>query len=124
VSNLQEELLERDVKRKVSALLALASEHGPLYVWMPVVTGYGKRGLDYICCISGQFVAIETKRPGEDLRPKQREMARDMCTSGGKVFVISGPVGLAALERYLELRIPAFGSTGARLDPRRKNCRW
>jgi hypothetical protein len=124
VSNLQGELLEREVKRKVSALLALAMEHGPLYVWMPVVTAYGKRGLDYICCVNGQFVSIETKRPDEWLRPKQREIARDMCASGGKVFVISGPVGLAALEHYLELRFPSFGSTGARADPRRARCRW
>src|SRR5262252_3835643 len=118
------ELLERDVKRKVSALLALAMEHGPLYVWMPPASVYGKRSLDYITCVGGRFVAIETKAPGEWLRPQQRETARDMLRSGGKVFCISTPEGLAALERYLELRFPSFGSASARADPRRQACRW
>jgi hypothetical protein len=113
-------MLERDIKHKVSALLMLAMEHGPLYVWMPVTTAYGKRGLDYICCIGGQFVAIETKRPGEWLRPKQREIARDMCLSGGKVFVISGPEGLGALERYLVKKFPSFGE--ALQEPRRHHA--
>lgn len=113
-------MLERDVKKRVSALLSLAREHDPVYVWMPVVTAYGKRSLDYICCIQGQFVAIETKASGEDLRPDQRERAREMCRAGARVFVISGPNGYAALERYLELRIPTFGSARSRADPRRK----
>src|SRR5580765_901231 len=102
-------MLEKDVKRRVSALLSLAMEHAPLYVWMPVVTALGKRSLDYICCIDGQFVAIETKATGEWLRPAQRERAREMFRAGGKVFIISGPDGYGALERYLERCFPTFG---------------
>lgn len=113
-------MLERDVKRKVSALLSLAMEHDPLYVWMPVVTGYGKRSVDYIFCLQGQFVAIETKATGEWLRPDQRQRARDMLKSGAKVFVISEEDGYRALERYLVSCIPSFGQARAVLDPRRK----
>ena len=113
-------MLERDVKRKVSALLKLASEHEPLYVWMPVVTGWGKRSLDYICCIQGQFLAIETKASGEWLRPDQRQRAREMYDAGARVFIISGRDGYEALEKYLESRIPAFGRPSAQADPRRK----
>jgi hypothetical protein len=112
-------MLERDVKRRVNALLSLAREHAPLYYWMPVITGFGKRSLDYICCIKGQFVAIETKASGEWLRPDQRQRVRDMLEAGAKVFVISGPDGYGALERYLELNIASFGQARARADPRR-----
>ena len=113
-------MLEKYVKRKVSALLSLASEHGPLYYWRPVVTQYGKRSLDYIICINGQFVAIEAKATDEWLRPNQRELARDMVLAGGKVFIISGEDGYRALERYLERQFPTFGQARAVLDPRRK----
>lgn len=113
-------MLERDVKKRVSRLLSLAMEHDPLYVWMPVVTGFGKRSLDYICCVRGQFVAIETKATGEWLRPDQRQRARDILKSGAKVFIISGSDGYGALERYLEHCIPSFGQTDSRADPRRQ----
>lgn len=113
-------MLERDVKRKVSALLSLAMEYEPLYVWMPVVTSYGKRSLDYICCLKGQFIAIETKATGEWLRPDQRQRARDILMSGARVFVISGPDGYAALEAFLVRSIPALGRSSALADLRRK----
>jgi hypothetical protein len=113
-------MLERDVKKRVSALLSLAMEHEPLYVWMPVVTGFGKRSLDYICCVRGQFLAIETKATGEWLRPDQRQRARDILKSGAKVFIISGPDGYGALENYLEHCIPSFGSADSRANPRRQ----
>jgi hypothetical protein len=34
------------------------------YYYMPVPTGYGATTLDFLCCIDGIFVAIETKSPG------------------------------------------------------------
>jgi len=101
-------MLERDVKRKVSALFSLAMEHDPIYVWMPVTTTFGKRGLDYICCVQGEFVAVETKRPKEHLRPDQRQRARDMCMAGARVFIISSPEGYGSLERYLVRKIPSL----------------
>ena len=113
-------MLERDVKRRVSALLSLAMEYDPLYVWMPVVTAMGKRSLDYICCIQGQFVAIETKATGEWLRPDQRQRARDIHMSGAKVFIISGPDGYAALEAFLVARIPALRQSRGLADLRRR----
>src|SRR5262245_8382739 len=113
-------MLEKDVKRRVNALLSLAMEHDPIYVWMPVVTSYGKRSLDYICCFQGQFVAIETKASGAWLRPDQRQRARDILMSGAKVFIISGPDGYGALERYLCARIPTLGRSHRLADLRRK----
>ena len=101
-------MLERDVKRKISALLSLVLEHEPIYVWMPVVTGFGKRSLDYICCVRGQFLAIEAKATGEWLRPDQCVRAREMHKAGADVFIISGPDGYGALERWLVKKIPSL----------------
>lgn len=101
-------MLERDVKKRVSALFSLAMEHDPLYVWMPVITGFGKRSLDYICCVRGQFLAIETKATDEWLRPDQRQRARDMYKAGADVFIISGPEGYEALVSYLLRKIPSL----------------
>ena len=72
-----------------------------LYHEKPVPTGFGKSGLDYTCSINGRFVAIEAKAPGEWLTPRQRKTALAILKSGGKVFVISGPQGLAALQRWV-----------------------
>lgn len=69
---------------------------------MPVPSGYGKSGLDYTICINGRFVAIETKRPGEWLTPRQRQTVIRILTAGGKVFVISGEEGLASFRSWIE----------------------
>jgi hypothetical protein len=108
-------MLERDVKKRVSALFSLAMEHDPLYVWMPVITGFGKRSLDYICCVQGEFVAIETKATGEWLRPDQRQRARDMWKAGGRVFIVSGPEGYDALAAFLGRKIPSLQRQLARM---------
>jgi hypothetical protein len=74
-----------------------------LHVNMFVPHGYGKRNqLDYTTCIFGQFVAIETKAPGEWLTPLQRVTARNIVRSGGKVFIISGIEGLRSFMEWVE----------------------
>jgi hypothetical protein len=73
-----------------------------MFRFKPVQYGMGKRALDYICCIAGQFVAIEAKRPGETLRPLQRKTALDIFNAGGKVFIVSSIEGLNVLARWLE----------------------
>ena len=76
-----------------------------LHRCMHVPFGYGKKNaLDYTLCIFGQFVAIETKPPGEWLTPLQRVTARNIIRSGGKVFIISGPEGLAAFTRWCNFK--------------------
>src|SRR4249920_1182321 len=88
------------VKKEIDKVLA---KHVlPKWLWKPVILSMGKPALDYICSIRGRFVAIEAKAPGEWLTPRQRATARDILLSGGKVFVVSSPEGLAALERFLE----------------------
>lgn len=73
-----------------------------VYRNMFVPVGYGKRNsLDYMLCIYGYFVGIETKAPGEWLTPLQRQTSRTILRAGGKVFIISGVEGLDAFKRWV-----------------------
>ena len=75
---------EGKVKEKVGkALTALGA-----YRFMPVQNGMGAPGLDFYCCIRGQFIAIETKAPGKKLTMRQELTAENIAQAGGKVFVI------------------------------------
>ena len=52
---------EKAVKTKVKAVL----ESEGVYYFMPPANGYGRAGVpDFICCINGLFMAIETKAGG------------------------------------------------------------
>ena len=98
---------EGRVKKLVSSYLEdleneLDKIGAELYRVTFVPVGYGKRNqLDYTLCLYGHFVAIETKAPGEWLTPLQRQTARNIIRSGGKVFIISGAEGLAAFKRWV-----------------------
>lgn len=52
---------EKKVKDKVKAIL---TTHGA-YFFMPPANGYGRAGVpDFIACVNGWFLAIETKANG------------------------------------------------------------
>lgn len=52
---------EKAVKAKVKAVL----ESEGVYYFMPPANGYGRAGVpDFVCCINGLFMAIETKAGG------------------------------------------------------------
>src|ERR1700735_4696914 len=56
---------------------------------MPVQTGYGTTALDFIICINGWFVSIETKKDAKaKLTPRQLATKRDMEAAGGIVLVV------------------------------------
>ncbi len=102
---------EGRVKKMVSSYLEdlaqnLEEHYGlELHVNMFVPFGYGKRNqLDFTMCIFGRFVVIETKAEGKWLTPLQRVTVRNILRSGGKVFIITGPEGLAAFRRWVEYR--------------------
>ena len=99
---------EGTIKARIDMMLNDYRSIGVVMWWFkPVQYGMGKRALDYICCIAGRFVAIEAKRDGGTLRPLQRQTARDILVSGGKVFIISRSDGLQAFARWLETCRPA-----------------
>ena len=95
---------EARVKKLVSTYLnGLDTSGRNVYHTMFVPVGYGKRNsLDYTICISGRYVGIETKAPGQDLTPTQRLACRDIYKAGGKVFIVSGAEGLDAFKRWVE----------------------
>lgn len=57
------------------------------YYFMPVQTGYGAKTLDFLCCIDGWFVAIETKKPGATLTKFQELTASSMQDAGAIVII-------------------------------------
>ena len=53
------------------------------YFFMPVQTGYGKTTVDFLCCIKGRFVAIETKTVGKTPTALQMLTLRQINAAGG-----------------------------------------
>lgn len=72
-----------------------------IYKFMPVPSGYGASSLDYILCIAGVFVAVETKAPGKKPTPRQEFIARQIKDAGGKVFVISDEPSATHFIKFL-----------------------
>ena len=89
---------EGRVKAKVKRALAMLRHH---YHFMPVQNGMGAPSLDFLCCVAGTFVAIETKAPGKKMTEQQRAIADRMEYSRCKVFEISSPDELLELEHWL-----------------------
>jgi hypothetical protein len=55
------------------------------YTYMPVPAGYGAQTLDFLCCINGRFVGIETKAEGKVPTPRQEACMRAIIAAGGIV---------------------------------------
>jgi hypothetical protein len=55
------------------------------YRFSPVQMGIGSPTLDDLCCIFGQFVAIEYKAPGKKLTPRQELTVAAIRRAGGIV---------------------------------------
>lgn len=89
-------------------------------VWrfMPVQTGYGMPALDYLLCVNGRFVAIETKKPGGKTTPRQNATITALETAGAFVFIVSDDASmndaLSTIQDCLN-GPPCFKSDGAAL---------
>lgn len=93
---------EGRIKNKINKLLA---EYGTnIYVFMPVQVGYGKRTVDYLCCIRGVFFAIEAKKPESKGRVTALQSAtlEQVQDAGGIGFVVYDDASLAELKRWLD----------------------
>jgi len=55
---------------------------------MPVQSGYGAAGLDFYGSHKGRFLAVETKRPGKHLTPRQELIKEAIEKAGGIVFIV------------------------------------
>jgi Holliday junction resolvase len=57
---------------------------------MPIGSGYGNAGVpDFLCCLQGQFVAIEAKAGKGKTTALQEKNLRDILMSGGHAWVVN-----------------------------------
>ena len=77
---------EAKVKAKIKTIL---KEHNVYYA-MPIGSGYGNAGVpDFLCCLQGQFVAIEAKAGKGKTTALQEKNLRDILMSGGHAWVVN-----------------------------------
>ena len=93
---------EGRVKQAVNRVVEPYIERGYVYKFMPVQSGFGKKTLDYLLCVNGVFVAIETKAPGKKPTALQELCSREIARAGGTVFVIDNVNGVGKLREFLE----------------------
>lgn len=77
---------EGKVKGKIKAML---KRHGVYYA-MPIGTGFGNSGVpDFLCCVNGEFLAIEAKAGKGKPTALQEKNMRDIEAAGGRALVVS-----------------------------------
>jgi hypothetical protein len=86
------------VKKVVKELL----EHWGVHYLMPMQNGMGKPSLDFLCCVRGKFLAIETKAPGKKLTLRQTQTIDAIRTTGGVAVVVNDWRSTDDLYRRLE----------------------
>jgi len=74
---------ESKLKDHVKAYL---DERGAYY-FMPVQMGFGAATVDFLCCVQGRFVAIETKIWPRRATPRQLLCLNAVQAAGGVGFV-------------------------------------
>lgn len=89
---------EGKVKDKVKKVLEMFE----VYWHCPVQNGLGAPSLDFVCCYSGRYFAIETKADGKKPTPRQEITIGRIEKAGGKVFVIDGVEGCKVLAHWLK----------------------
>jgi hypothetical protein len=77
---------EADVKDEVKKVLKTLGA----WWFMPVQTGYGVQGIpDFIVCLNGKFIAIETKFGNNKLTTHQERQLKNIEAAKGGAFVIN-----------------------------------
>lgn len=90
---------EAKVKAKIKKIL---KDHGVYYA-MPIGTGYGNSGVpDFLCCVNGNFLAIEAKAGKGTTTALQEKNLREIKQAGGTAAVIAEEQ-LEYLEQLIQL---------------------
>lgn len=90
---------EAKVKDKIKKIL---KEHN-IYYAMPMGTGYGNAGVpDFLCCVRGNFLAIEAKANGGKTTALQDKNLHEIREAGGTALVIDEN-NLGKLEAKIKL---------------------
>lgn len=87
---------EGKVKEQVKKLL---KEYGAYY-HMPVQNGMGAPTLDFICCMGGRYLGIETKSPGKLATARQQKTMQEINAAGGITLVVDGSAAHMQQLRY------------------------
>jgi hypothetical protein len=93
---------EGRVKALVKRLFEKMEEQGDkVYRFMPVQSGYGSVGLDFYVCYRGKFIAVETKKRGKTMTPRQQLTQAEIEAAGGVVFTVRSDEDLVPLAAYM-----------------------
>jgi len=77
---------EKDVKAEVKKLL---DRYGAWW-YMPVQTGYSRKGVpDFLACLNGHFLAVETKFGNNKPTQHQKNEICDILAADGYALVIN-----------------------------------
>jgi Holliday junction resolvase len=88
---------EAKVKAKIKTIL----KDRNIYFVMPMGTGYGNSGVpDFICCVSGCFLAIEAKTQTNKPTALQEKNLR-LIQKGGGVALVINETNIGELEAYI-----------------------
>jgi hypothetical protein len=98
---------EGKVKKLVKDWLAAQNA----YTYMPMTMGYGASGApDFMVCINGVFVGIETKAPGKrnhknrGLTALQMQASVAIREAGGYFFIVDGADDIMAMQTHLRFK--------------------
>lgn len=104
---------EGKVKDEVRKIFQNINDKWPGRLWycMPMGQLYGKRGVpDFLVCVNGKFIAIETKAEGGKPTAMQKLELRKIAEAGGYNLIVF-PASLELLSRMLH-ELAEFGDTG------------
>lgn len=88
---------EGKVKKDVKVLFAAQNVH----YTMPVSNGMGKMGQgDFIACVNGRYLSVETKADGKKMTTLQ-ELNAEKVTAAGGVAVVVRPSSVADLSSLI-----------------------
>lgn len=109
---------EGKVKAKVNRKIKALNEKYPGAIWsfMPVQSGYGVPALDYLWCVAGHFVAVETKADAKCHLSERQKFTRSLIeAAGGTVYVIYDDATLNTCVEEVEdgIRATREGTAGS-----------
>lgn len=91
-------MLEKEIKKRVKQLL----KDYEIWYFMPQNFGMGVSGVpDFICCLDGKFLALETKSSVGRLSLLQKETLKKLHSLGAYTAVV-WPDGLTHLETLIQ----------------------
>lgn len=107
-------------KIKLKVKRRLREEFGDnIWSFWPVQTGFGSVALDLLACISGRFLAVETKADRtKKLTPLQETTAASIRSAGGLVFVVYDDATLEAAIEEIKRKIEWRPTQNDSLPPR------